>query len=63
MVNVAFEKSMKTVKYNLKVVIGTHPIPHKYFAIHSSIGTWETPELSGFIKPALTSEKLRIVYD
>jgi len=51
------------VKYNLKVVVGTHPIPQKYFAIHSTLGTWETPELSDFIKPSLSSEKLRLLYD
>jgi len=51
------------VKYNLKVVVGTHPIPQKYFAIHSTLGTWETPELSEFIKPTLASKKLRLLYD
>jgi len=43
--------------------VGTHPIPQKYIAIHSTLGTWETPELSDFIKPSLTSEKLRLLYD
>jgi len=51
------------LKYNLKVVVGTHPIPQKYFAIHSTLGTWETRELSEFIKPTLASEKLRLLYD
>ena len=31
-------------KYGIKVVIGTHPIPQKYFSIHSSLNTWNDPE-------------------
>ena len=50
-------------KYDMKVIVGTHPIPQKYFAIHSTLGTWDSQELSNFIKPSLSSEKLRLLYD
>jgi len=56
-------QDMIRVKYNLKVVVGTHPIPQKYFVIHSTLGTWETPELAELINPTLASEKLRLLYD
>ena len=50
-------------KYDMKVIVGTHPIPQKYFAIHSNLGTWETEELSDFIKPSLANKKIRLLYD
>ena len=31
-------------KYGLKVVIGTHPIPQKYYTTHQNLGTWKTEE-------------------
>lgn len=50
-------------KYDMKVIVGTHPIPQKYFLIHSNLGTWETGELSEFIKPGLANEEIRLLYD
>jgi len=50
-------------KYGMKVVIGTHPIPQKYYQIHSSIGTWKPQEFPELIKPALANEALRLLYD
>jgi len=50
-------------KYGMRVILGTHPIPQKYFTIHSKLGTWESPEFSSFIKPTLASEKIRLLYD
>ena len=31
-------------KYGIDVVIGTHPIPQKYYNTHMSLGTWTPPE-------------------
>ncbi len=28
-------------RYNVKVVLGTHPIPQKYLDMHTQLGTWE----------------------
>jgi len=50
-------------KYKMEVVIGTHPIPQKYYNIHMKLGTWEMPEWREMIKPTLTDEKTRLSYD
>lgn len=50
-------------KYGVKVVIGTHPIPQKYFTVHKKLETWNTPEWKEFIKPTLSDEKTRLSYD
>lgn len=50
-------------KYKMRVVIGTHPIPQKYYNIHMKLGTWEMPEWREMIKPTLTGEKTRLSYD
>jgi len=50
-------------KYKVKVVVGTHPIPQKYFITHESLETWQTNELQEIIKPTLVNEELRKMYD
>ena len=50
-------------KYGLKVVVGTHPIPQKYFITHNHLGTWETEEWQELIRPTLTDEETRKAYD
>lgn len=50
-------------KYGLKVVIGTHPIPQKYFTTHQNLGTWEAPEWKPLLQPTLTNEQIRRAYD
>ncbi len=50
-------------KYGLKVVVGTHPIPQKYFITHNNLGTWETEEWQELIRPTLADEKTRRTYD
>ncbi len=50
-------------KYRLKVVVGTHPIPQKYYKTHIKIGTWNSPKWKEFIKPILTNKKIRLSYD
>ena len=51
------------VKFGMKVVVGTHPIPQKYFETHTKLGTWDTKEFMGLIKPTLTSKRIRLQYD
>ena len=29
-------------KYGIEVVIGTHPIPQKYYNVHAKLGTWNS---------------------
>ena len=50
-------------KYEVPVVIGTHPIPQKYFITHSHLGTWNTEEWHEFIRPTLGNEESRKAYD
>ena len=50
-------------KYGIDVVIGTHPIPEKYYKTHSALGTWEAPEWKEFLRPTLADEKTRLAYD
>jgi len=50
-------------KYNIKVIIGTHPIPQKYFTTHENLETWQTYEWQELIKPTLGNEVLRKKYD
>ncbi len=50
-------------KYNMDVVVGTHPIPQKYYSTHSKFQTWNTPEWQELILPTLTDEKTRLAYD
>jgi predicted metal-binding protein len=49
--------------YNLKVVIGTHPIPQKYLVTHSKLGTWESKDWKTIIKPVMGNEELRQSYN
>ena len=57
-----FKKFIET-KYSLKVVVGTHPIPEKYYLTHKELGTWDTDEWRELIKPTLADEKTRRVYN
>jgi len=35
-------KNFIETKYGLEVVIGTHPIPEKYFLTHTALKTWKS---------------------
>ena len=50
-------------KYGLEVVVGTHPIPQKYYLTHETLGTWDSPEWQEHISSTLTDEKIRLAYD
>jgi len=50
-------------KFKMEVVIGTHPIPQKYYTTHMNLGTWESSVWKEFIKPTLADEKKRLAYD
>jgi len=50
-------------RYNVKVVIGTHPIPQKYVDNHTKLGTWKTAEWQQIIAPTWADEKTRIAYN
>lgn len=50
-------------RYKVRVVIGTHPIPAKYLAIHERLGTWKAPEWKERLAASLSDEKTRFLYD
>jgi len=57
-----FAKFMEE-RYGLQVVIGTHPIPAKYFAHHDKLGTWASAEWRRRLAACLTDEKTRSEYN
>ncbi len=57
-----FQEFIKA-KYGIEVVVGTHPIPQKYFTVHTKLGTWDSPEWQKIIGPLLADEKTRLSYD
>ena len=50
-------------KYNVKVVVGTHPIPEKYYQTHSKLKTWDSKEWAEIIEPTLATEEIRLAYN
>ena len=50
-------------QYGLEVVVGTHPIPQKYYDIHTKLKTWDSPGWQEIIQPTLADEKIRIAYN
>ena len=56
-------KNFIETKYDLKVVVGTHPIPEKYYITHTKLNTWNTKEWEELIKPTLKDKEIRLIYD
>ena len=56
-------KNFIAEKYGVGVVIGTHPIPQKYYLTHSALGTWDSKEWKKLIQPTLTDERTRLAYN
>ncbi|MBN2258018.1 MAG: CGGC domain-containing protein [Anaerolineaceae bacterium] len=50
-------------RYNVQVVLGTHPIPQKYLDMHSKLGTWEDPHWQTMLATVISQEKIRKAYD
>ena len=60
---ITYFKNFIEEKYGIRTVIGTHPIPQKYFLTHTSLGTWNSLEWKKLIEPTLSDEKTRLAYD
>jgi len=56
-------KKFIVAKYDMRVVVGTHPIPEKYYLTHSKLNTWNTKEWKELIKPTLKEKETRLAYD
>jgi predicted metal-binding protein len=50
-------------KYGMEVIIGTHPIPQKYYVTHARLNSWNNEFLSESVKPTLADESTRLRYD
>jgi predicted metal-binding protein len=50
-------------KYGIPVVVGTHPIPEKYFLTHTACGTWSGPEWAERLTATIGELKTRLAYD
>lgn len=60
---ITFFRDFIQTKYGIRVVIGTHPIPQKYYDAHKQLKTWEPSEWEEIIQPTLADEKTRLAYD
>lgn len=56
-------KSFIEEKYDIKVIVGTHPIPQKYYITHTNLGTWQSKEWDKLIEPTISDEETRLAYD
>lgn len=50
-------------RYELEVVVGTHPIPTSYFETHRNLGTWSSSAWERRIAETVATEALRRAYD
>ncbi len=50
-------------RYGMNVVVGTHPIPQKYFVTHRALGTWDSPDWQERIRHVVENEATRLGYD
>jgi predicted metal-binding protein len=51
------------MRYGVKVVVGTHPIPQKYLDRHQQLGTWDNPGWEKYLAPSMADRTLREAYN
>lgn len=56
-------KNFINEKYGAKVVVGTHPIPEKYYITHTNLKTWDDPEWGELLAPTLSDQETRLAYN
>ena len=49
--------------FNVNVIVGTHPIPEKYYQMHKALKTWDSELWQELISPTLKDEKIRKAYN
>jgi predicted metal-binding protein len=50
-------------KYALRVAVGTHPIPQKYWLIHQKMNTWRGPHWRSLLQATVANPEVRLAYD
>ena len=61
--NIVTFKDFLEARYDVKVAVGTHPIPQKYLDMHTRLGTWEDPSWRSLIKSTMSDEVIRKAYN
>jgi hypothetical protein len=56
-------KTLLEEKHGLDVVIGTHPVPEKYFRTHECLGTWPGDAWHALLRDTLGDEETRRAHD
>lgn len=57
-----FKKFIET-RFNIPVVIGTHPIPEKYHLVHKELGTWESDRWKDLLSSLDDPVEIKKSYD
>lgn len=50
-------KEFIEARYNIPVVIGTHPIPLKYYNTHAKLSSWKDMDMAKICGPLMTEDK------
>lgn len=61
--NIETFKSFLETRYEVKVILGTHPIPKKYLDMHTRLGTWSDPTWKPLLEASMADEAIRAAYD
>jgi predicted metal-binding protein len=56
-------KAFLEKRFNVEVVIGTHPIPQKYLEMHTHLGTWQDSVWQPILANIMTDEQTRLAYE
>ena len=56
-------KDFLETRYDVEVVLGTHPIPQKYLDMHGSLGTYQDPAWDKRLKDVMADEAVRLAYN
>jgi predicted metal-binding protein len=56
-------KAFLESRYGVRVIVGTHPIPEKYFRMHRELGTWDEEWWDALIEPTAADVATRKAYD
>jgi predicted metal-binding protein len=50
-------KEFVEIYYNIPVVIGTHPIPSKYYTTHINLSSWKTMKMDEICRSLMTEDR------
>lgn len=61
--NISTFKEYLESRYQVKVVVGTHPIPKKYLEQHTKLGSWKGDMWKSHLAATLATEEIQAAYD